>query len=399
VTIARSSKSLRVYINIVEPHAYFKVIRKEPPDAQFLKMSFAVLSDNDVKSILSSLSKDDVSKVADDFVQSLLQYSCHNESQYQPERAVIKRGDQSSLFMPATTPAHIGVKIVGISPARTPAQGEKPKPGLQATLTICDAEGKATGILNAAEITAFRTALGSMLLYRLRKSTENIVVFGAGAQARWHIRLALILRGDEIRNITIVNRGRARTGELVASLGETGVPNHVSLKILDEGDSLEQAVVGADVIFCGVPSTEPLFPAAWLMTEEARAKSRYIAAIGSYRLDMQEIDPELLKSLADPEGVFKEHVWQGKVAVDSAEGCLAEAGELCRAEIRESGMLEVGRIQELREGEKPEGLEEWLENGFVIYKSVGVGIMDIAIGSKLLELAKDKGRGVHLDDF
>ncbi|KAJ4332215.1 hypothetical protein N0V87_008585, partial [Didymella glomerata] len=381
------------------PHAYFKFIRKEPPDAQFLKMSFAVLSDNDVKSILSSLSKDDVSKVADDFVQSLLQYSCHNESQYQPERAVIKRGDQSSLFMPATTPAHIGVKIVGISRARTPAQGEKPKPGLQATLTICDAEGKATGILNAAEITAFRTALGSMLLYRLRKSTENIVVFGAGAQARWHIRLALILRGDEIRNVTIVNRGRARTGELVASLGETGVPNHVSLKILDEGDSLEQAVVGADVIFCGVPSTEPLFPAAWLMTEEARAKSRYIAAIGSYRLDMQEIDPELLKSLADPEGVFKEHVWQGKVAVDSVEGCLAEAGELCRAEIRESGMLEVGRIQELREGEKPEGLEEWLENGFVIYKSVGVGIMDIAIGSKLLELAKDKGRGVHLDDF
>ncbi|KAL1654255.1 hypothetical protein SLS61_003260 [Didymella pomorum] len=224
-------------------------------------MTFTVLSDNDVKSILSSLSKDDVSKVADDFLQSLVQYSCHNESRYQPERAVVKRGDQSSLFMPATTPAHIGVKIVGISPAKTPAPGEKPKPGLQATLTICSAEGKAMGVLNAAEITAFRTALGN------------------------------------------------------------------------------------------------------------------------------------------PKGVFKEHVWQGKVAVDSAEGCSAEAGELDRAEIRKDGMLEVGKIQELREGQKLEGLEEWLENGFVVYKSVGVGIMDIAIGSKLLELAKEKGRGVHLNDF
>jgi ornithine cyclodeaminase/alanine dehydrogenase-like protein (mu-crystallin family) len=362
-------------------------------------MTFTILSDNDVKSILSSLTKDDVSKVADDFIQSLFQYSCHNESQYQPERAVIKRDAQSSLFMPATTPAHIGVKIVGISPAKTPAPGEKPKPGLQATLTICDAEGKAVGVLNAAEITAFRTALGSILLYRLRKRTESIVVFGAGAQARWHIRLALILRGNEIRNITIVNRGRARTEELVASLEETGVPDHVSLHIFEASESLEKAVVGADVIFCGVPSTEPLFPAAWLTSEEARRKTRYIAAIGSYRLDMQEIDPELLKSVADPESAFKQQVWQGKVAVDSAEGCLAEAGELDRANIGKNGMLEVGKIQELRQEDKPEGLESWLENGFVIYKSVGVGIMDIAIGSKLLGLAEEKGRGVRLNDF
>ncbi|KAH7074458.1 hypothetical protein BKA63DRAFT_513099 [Paraphoma chrysanthemicola] len=362
-------------------------------------MTFTILSDNDVKSILSSLSRDDVSKIADDFLKSLHQYSCHHESQYQPERSVVKRGQQSSLFMSATTPAHIGVKIVGISPANAPGPNEKPKPGLQATLTICDAEGKAVGVLNAAEITAFRTALGSILLYRLRKQTRMILVSGAGAQARWHIRLALLLRGDEIENITIVNRSRARAEELVASLRETGVPEHVSLKIHEEGESLEDAVVGADVIFCGVPSSEPMFPAAWLMSEKARRKTRYIAAIGSYRLDMQEIDPELLRSIADPEGLFKEQVWHGKVAVDSAEGCLAEAGELDKAGIKKNGMLEVGKIQELRQGEKPEGLEKWLEDGFVVYKSVGMGIMDIAIGSKLLELAEEKGRGVHLDDF
>ncbi|KAJ4372599.1 hypothetical protein N0V86_007961 [Didymella sp. IMI 355093] len=246
-------------------------------------MTFTILSDNDVKSILSSLTKEDVSKVADDFIQSLFQYSCHNESQYQPERAVVKRDDQSSLFMPATTPAHIGVKIVGISPAKAPPPGEKPKPGLQATLTICDAEGKAV--------------------------------------------------------------------------------------------------------------------AAWLISEEARRKTRYIAAIGSYRLDMQEIDHELLKNVANPESAFKQQVWRGKVAVDSAEGCFAEAGELHRANIGKDGMLEVGKIQELRQEGKPEGLESWLETGFVIYKSVGVGIMDIAIGSKLLELAEEKGRGVRLNEF
>jgi ornithine cyclodeaminase/alanine dehydrogenase-like protein (mu-crystallin family) len=362
-------------------------------------MTFTILSDNDVKAILSSLSREDVSSVADDFIQSLIRYSCHNEVQYQPERAVIKRGDQTSLFMPATTPQYIGVKIVGISPAKPPVPHEKPKPGLQATLTVCDAEGKAVGVLNAAEITAFRTALGSILLYRLRKKTENIVVFGAGAQARWHIRLALILRGSEIKNITIVNRSRARTEELIAGLKETGVPSHVNLQVHEEGQSLEDLVVAADVIFCGVPSTTPLFPASYLTSEKARQKTRYISAIGSYRLDMQEIDPELLKAIADAQGSFKDQVYRGKVAVDSAEGCLAEAGELDRAEIREEGMLEVGKIHDLRASGSPEGLEAWLEDGFVVYKSVGVGIMDIAIGSKLLELAKEKGRGVHLDDF
>ncbi|KZM26534.1 uncharacterized protein EKO05_0005484 [Ascochyta rabiei] len=364
-------------------------------------MTFTILSDNDVKSILSSLSQQDVSKVADDFIQSLVQYSCHNEAQYQPERAAVKRGQQSSLFMPATTPQHIGVKIVGIAPSKpaSTSPDAKPKPGLQATLTVCGPEGKAVGVLNAAEITAFRTALGSMLLYRLRRRTENVVVFGAGAQARWHIRLALILRGEDIKKITIVNRSKARTQELIERLKEIGIPSHVNLDVFEQDASLEDLIVDADVIFCGVPSTSPLFPAAYLTSEKARRKTRYIAAIGSYRLDMQEIDPELLKVIADPQSSFKDEVWQGKVAVDSAEGCLAEAGELDRAGIKKRGMLEVGAIQDLRSSSRPDGLERWLKDGFVIYKSVGVGIMDIAIGSKLLELAKEKGRGVHLDDF
>lgn len=303
--------------------------------------------------------------------------------------------------MPATTPQHIGVKIVGIAPSNptSTTPDTKPKPGLQANLTICDAEGKAVGVLNAAEITAFRTALGSILLYRLRRNTANIVVFGAGAQARWHIRLALILRGDEIKKITIVNRSKARTQELIEGLKQIGVPPHVNLDIFEHSNSLEDLIVDSDVVFCGVPSTTPLFPAAYLTSERARQKTRYISAIGSYRLDMQEIDPELLKIVADPKGLFKKQVWQGHVVVDSAEGCLAEAGELDRAGIRKQGMLEVGKVQQLRASDSPAGLEEWLATGFVIYKSVGVGIMDIAIGSNLLELAKEKGRGVHLDDF
>ena len=81
------------------------------------------------------------------------------------------------------------------------------------------------------------------------------------------------------------------------------------------------------------------------------------------------------------------------------EACLVEAGELLKAGIGREGMLEVGQLAEMREGGSPRGMEEWLAEGFVVYKSVGVGVMDIAIGSKLLELAGEKGVGVSLDDF
>ncbi|KAF2999726.1 hypothetical protein E8E13_003998 [Curvularia kusanoi] len=372
-------------------------------------MPFTILSNNDIKSLLTSLSPSDLSSLTTTLQNSLTQYSCASESQYQPHRSVVKRDDQTTLFMPATTPSFTGVKIVGISPP-APASSA-PKPGLQATLTICDAAGQAVGVLNAAEITAFRTALGSMLLYTSRARTENVVVFGAGAQAHWHIRLALLLRGDEIRRIVVVNRSRVRAEELVEELrGMDGVvPPHVRLEVFDQGEggageeALGDVVADADVVFTGVPSTSPVLKKEWFVGGKARARGtgKYVAAIGSYRLDMQEIDPGLLEIVADPEGEMREQVWDGKVVVDSAEGCLVEAGELVKAGIGKEGMLEVGRLAVMRESGSTalEGLEKWLRDGFVVYKSVGVGVMDIAIGSKLLELAGEKGLGARVEDF
>jgi ornithine cyclodeaminase/alanine dehydrogenase-like protein (mu-crystallin family) len=111
---------------------------------------------------------------------------------------------------------------------------------------------------------------------------------------------------------------------------------------------------------------------------------------------MREIDPELLKHISNPSGPFASQVHQTSIAVDSIKGCMDEAGELVAAGLKQEQMLEAGRIDGLR---KDEGMQKWLEEGFVVYKSVGVGIMDIAIGKALMELAAEKGVGVHLDSF
>jgi ornithine cyclodeaminase/alanine dehydrogenase-like protein (mu-crystallin family) len=363
---------------------------------------FTVLSDADIQQILRNLSGSELDTLTQALERALIQYSTQNDHQYQSPRAAITRPTgQVSLFMPATTKNLVGVKIVGVAPSSDPStlsSGTKPQAGLKSALTLCDDLGQAIGILNAAELTGFRTALGSMLLYKARRDTENIVVFGAGKQALWHVRLAVLLRGGDIARITIVNRSSQRASELVETLrSDTNWPSHIALGAVKQPKSkeLEWLVAEADVIFCTTPSKTPLFPASCLASEDARKKARYIAAIGSYRLDMAEIDPELLRQMADPSGGFLEQVWRGSITVDSREACLHEAGELVSSGVAAEKWLEVGAIKDSSSSD----MEDWLRNGFVIYKSVGVGVMDLAVGSALLDLARSKEIGFTVEDF
>jgi ornithine cyclodeaminase/alanine dehydrogenase-like protein (mu-crystallin family) len=75
--------------------------------------------------------------------------------------------------------------------------------GLPGSLTLMNPDGVAFGFLNAEELTAYRTALASSLLMLRRSKVHTITVFGAGKQAYWHVRLALMLHGKTIHNVHI----------------------------------------------------------------------------------------------------------------------------------------------------------------------------------------------------
>lgn len=49
--------------------------------------------------------------------------------------------------------------------------------------------------------------------------------------------------------------------------------------------------------------------------------------------------------------------------------------------------------------EKEDHLCRWLQAGNVIYKSVGLGLMDLTVGIKVIEFAKQKGVGTHVAGF
>ncbi|KAI9753878.1 MAG: Cytoplasmic thioredoxin isoenzyme 2 [Chaenotheca gracillima] len=332
-----------------------------------------------------------------------------------------------------TTPTSPSTASAPASAAALPAQGTTPR-GL---LTLLTQTGAPLGLMAAEELTAFRTALAATMLLKRREHVSTITVFGAGKQAYWHIRLALILRGEDIHRVNIINRSFARTEPLLRSFygpskaGEWRPPSTTKLSVLSQeyGEYdrlLKDNVRKADIIFCCTPSTSPLFPAEILTSHEGRRKGRYLSAIGSYKPHMCEIHPDILRqAVATPHHGHHYHKHaptSGVVIVDSLTACLKEAGELIQAGITPAQVVEIGELvmlrrQELKEradgsvtGQGPVegvsekakskgGLEEWLMKGNVIYKSVGMGLMDLVVGGELVRLAAEKNVGTRINGF
>ena len=437
-------------------------------------MPLTILSDRDVERVLLSLTKKDVLELQESLGDALHWYSTSQDandycSDFQPERLHLKRKDGSmTLFMPASGIQGQGVKVVNVSPpesevtqaaraghgsadAQTPDRNKVSAPNPEATesvghskpvstirgsITLLDPQGRTTGLLNAEEVTAFRTALASSLLLPRRQSVDTLTVFGAGKQAHWHIRLALLLRGDEIKHLNVITRSFDSAtkclqrlynplpsdptyvntiGELSDSKTEQSIitPSHVEYERL-----LKEAVHDSNVIYCTVPSSTPLFPASYLTNPEGRKKGRYIACIGSYQPHMVELDPDVLTDAVAPHHqhgrVHRRQKEGGAVIVDTLSGCMREAGEIIQAGLRPDQLVEVGELIMLKkerdsadeevqgcalQEKQFSGLKEWIERGNVIFKLVGLGLLDLVAGNEILRLAKERAIGLDVEHF
>ncbi|TVY35843.1 Uncharacterized protein LOCC1_G007460 [Lachnellula occidentalis] len=391
-------------------------------------MTLTILSDRTIQSLLHTLTRAEILTITASLSRALSEYSANASttgyaSRYQPQRTgITSPAGQLTLFMPFTSHSTVGTKVIGLPPpalststsASTGASASK-NAAPKGVVTLLDASGNATGLLNAAELTAFRTSLASMLLFKDRRRTAHIVVFGAGKQALWHIRLALLLRGEEIETVTIVNRSTRRAEELVQTIegdeqagsGSGSDSNSkVRFEVLDPlifgyAQRVEERLARADVVFCCTPAARPLFPARFLVSEEKMRRGCYVTAIGSHSAEMAELDPAIFTTVVNSSSGSAFHPTGGKggvIVVDSRKSCLLEAGEIIQGGIGAESLVDVGELVAL-EGEGKEGAREWLESGFVVYKCVGIAVMDAAVASDLLDLARSKGVGVSIPDF
>ncbi|KAA8648528.1 hypothetical protein EYZ11_008818 [Aspergillus tanneri] len=468
-------------------------------------MPLTIISQAQLRSLLLSLTRDEIITLQQNLAQALREYSTGNQENgcaatYQPQRtAITRRNGCTTLFMPATTGRTLGIKTVslqdggaagcavdsrpdispddktasrshrhrdsmsslasdisdlstssqeggsGNSSSRTSSSqslpsgcvnrqpvntgmsstmGAWPSAGSrdtspQGSLTLLDKKSMPFGLINAHELTPFRTALTAMMVFGKRKRVRTIVVFGAGKQAYWHIRLALVLRGSDIKRVFIVNRSFDRVARLLQDIyspensswrGDVKF-SAVSSDFGEYSRILHNALHKADAIFCCTPSIKPLFPAEMLTSREARKKGRLISAIGSYKPHMTELHPDILRDEVDTHHShrhFHKHVKRsGVIVVDSLEAALKEAGEIIQAGIKPKQVVELGELLMVRyavqdmaeEDEVSKGLGEWVQRGNVIFKSVGMGLMDLITGEDLVRLARERQLGTTVEDF
>lgn len=186
-----------------------------------------------------------------------------------------------------------------------------------------------------------------------------MVVFGAGDQARAHLALFAALWPGLHR--TVVLR-RDPSSPLPAELAEQ--------VILSSDPGVAGALAAADVVVTATPATEPLFSA------DALRPGAALVLLGSSRPDMCEAPLALMR--------------EAHVVVDSREACLRDAGEIIQAGLKGEDLTELGTLLD-------GGDEEW--NGkrgagsTTVFKSVGLGMQDLAINRLVLAKAEEKGVG------
>ncbi|PLQ00308.1 ornithine cyclodeaminase family protein [Cupriavidus pauculus] len=209
-------------------------------------------------------------------------------------------------------------------------------------------DGHFLGTVQGNALTEFRTAATTRVVveHQMPLDARTLTVFGTGIQAKAHI--ATLLELGVFRRVFIVSRGSDST--LMTALRAA----HRDVEFL--AGSADEAVPQADVIVTCTRSTTPLFDGNLLKP------NALVAAIGSSKPQSREIDDTTLQRAA-------------RIIVEHKEQARKEAGDLLLAapsivdwnHVEELGVMLAGAA-----GHPP---------GITVYKSVGVGLVDVALSA------------------
>ena len=148
---------------------------------------------------------------------------------------------------------------------------------------------------------------------------------------------------------------------------------------------MEDAVRSADVIICATSSTVPLFPSCWVRT------GTHVILIGSFTPAMREVERELVLR------AVPQHVESlACLLVDSRTACLEEAGEVIEAKLAPHQMTEIGEMVLRDKNGRP---DEGFEGPVTMFKSVGVGLQDVAIACAVVDHALSRSDGTRIEHY
>jgi ornithine cyclodeaminase/alanine dehydrogenase-like protein (mu-crystallin family) len=244
------------------------------------------------------------------------------------------------------------------------------KAGAQFQVTLFDPkQGGITAILEADALGQYRTGAASGVATKklARADASTVGMFGTGKQAR--TQLLAMCKVRPIQKAFVYGRDAERRVAFTKQLSqETGVE-------VVPVDTPEQAAKGHDIVITATTAREPVLLGEWV------SEGQHLNIIGSNFLGKSETDVEVFRRTQ-------------VVSVDSKEQAKLEAGDF--VEPIKAGVLQWVDVHEfapLLVGRYP-GRES--PQDVTLFKSLGLGIQDVALAVKVVELAKQRGLGREL---
>jgi len=239
--------------------------------------------------------------------------------------------------------------------------------GARFHVTLYDGKsGVMTAILEADLLGQFRTGAASGVATKklARADATTIGCFGTGKQAR--TQLLAVCKVREIKKCHVFGSDPERRKAFAARLAqETGVE-------VVPVEKPEDAAKGLDIIITATKAREPVLSGAWL------SDGQHLNLIGSNFLAKAEADVEVFRRAT-------------LVVTDNKEQAKLEAGDFVAA--LTTGVLHWADVRELAPvlvGRYP-GRET--PRDVTVFKSLGLGIEDIALAARVVELARQQGLG------
>lgn len=273
-----------------------------------------------------------------------------------------------SLAMPAYLPASgaLATKLITAIPDNL----TRNLPLIQGVVVLSDpVTGTPLAVMDGRTITGLRTAVASAVAARVlaRPKANTLALLGAGLQARSHLRTFAQVR--DLQEVRIWSR----TPESAERLRLEALEWHAgNVCVVAKAES---AVRDAHIVVTVTAATEPIVLGDWLAT------GTHVCAVGAHAPNARELDTTVVTRSA-------------VVAVDTREGCLAEAGDLIIPAAE--GRLDVSRVAEL--GEILSGTVQGRSSDreITLYKSVGMAALDAAAAAVAYRTALECGIGLEV---
>ena len=192
-------------------------------------------------------------------------------------------------------------------------------------------------------------------------------LFGAGWQAQSQLA-AVAVRGRFGWPMSIVATSKSGSAFCEAMSERLGIE-------VRPADRPQEAAEDLPIVVTATTSREPVFDGNWL------AEGALVCAAGSNWLNKAEIDSTVVRR-AD------------NIVCDSVPACQNEAGDFVDA--LEKGIFDWSRAVNLGDVLAGKATGRNTRESITLFKSVGLAIEDVALGGKLLELARQQNVGREL---